>query len=68
MTTYNSVSNGSKREQIYKCGWLWKTGYYAKTKLKGGQDMREGWEYKKLGKIIIVRTGKLDANASSEDG
>ena len=30
--------------------------------------MREGWEYKKLGEIINVRTGKLDANASSEDG
>ena len=30
--------------------------------------MREGWEYKKLGEIINIRTGKLDANASSEDG
>lgn len=30
--------------------------------------MRECWEYKKLGEIINVRTGKLDANASSEDG
>ena len=37
-------------------------------KRKGGRGMREGWEYKKLGEIINVRTGKLDANASSEDG
>ena len=39
-----------------------------RQKRKGGRGMREGWEYKKLGKIINVRTGKLDANASSEDG
>lgn len=45
MTTYNSVSNGSKHKQLYKCGWLWQTGYYAKTKRKGGRGMREGWEY-----------------------
>ena len=62
------MSNGSKREQIYQCGWLWQTGYYAKTKRKEERGMREGWEYKKLGEIINVRTGKLDANASSEDG
>ena len=68
MKLEQDVCNGSKRKQIYKWGWLWQTGYYAKTKRKGGQDMREGWEYKKLGKIINVRTGKLDANASSEDG
>ena len=30
--------------------------------------MREEWKYRKLGEIINVRTGKLDANASSEDG
>ena len=41
MTTYNNVSNGSKREQLYKCGWLWQTGYYAKTKRKGGRGMRD---------------------------
>ena len=45
MTTYNSVSNEKKREQIYKCGWLCQTGYYAKTKRKGERGMREGWEY-----------------------
>ena len=54
MTTYNSVSNGSKREQIYKCGWLWQTGYYAKTKRKGERGMREGWEYKKLGELCDI--------------
>ena len=68
MKLEQDVCNGSKRKQIYKCGWLWQTGYYARTKRKGGRGMREGWEYKKLGKIINVRTGKLDANASSEDG
>ena len=57
MTTYNSVSNGSKREQLYKCGWLWQTGYYAKTKQKGGRSMREGWEYKKLGELVQVLNG-----------
>ena len=39
------MSNGSKREQIYQCGWLWQTGYYAKTKRKEERGMREGWEY-----------------------
>ena len=68
MKLEQDVCNGSKRKQIYKCDWLWQTGYYAKTKRKGERGMREGWEYKKLGEIINVRTGKLDANASSEDG
>ena len=51
------MSNGSKREQIYKCGWLWQTGYYAKTKRKGERGMREGWEYKKLGELVQVLNG-----------
>ncbi|MDO4210377.1 MAG: restriction endonuclease subunit S [Bacteroidales bacterium] len=33
------------------------------TKIK-----KEGWEIKKLGEIVNVRIGKLDANAASEDG
>ena len=66
MTTYNSVSNGSKREQIYKCGWLWQTGYYAKTKQKGGRGMREGWEYKKLGDVCQVVTGSTPKTNISE--
>ena len=52
------MSNGSKREQIYKCGWLWQTGYYAKTKRKGERGMREGWEYKKLGEVGTFLRGK----------
>ena len=51
------MSNGSKREQIYKCGWLWQTGYYANTKRKGERGMREGWEYKKLGELVQVLNG-----------
>lgn len=30
--------------------------------------MREGWEYKKIGNICNITTGKLDANAANEDG
>ncbi len=67
MTTYNSVSNGSKREQIYKCGWLWKTGYYAKTKRKEERGMREGWEYKKLGEVASSELGKT-LNKSKDTG
>ena len=58
MTSYNSVSNGSKREQIYKCGWLWQTGYYAKTKRKGGRGMREGWIEKRFDEVFTLQMGK----------
>ena len=30
--------------------------------------MKEGWTYKKIGDICDVKTGKLDANASDENG
>lgn len=30
--------------------------------------MKQGWENKKLGELVNVKTGKLDANAASEDG
>ena len=66
MTTYNSVSNEKKRKQIYKCDWLWQTGYYAKTKQKGGRGMREGWEYKKLGDVCQVVTGSTPKTNISE--
>ena len=58
MTTYNSVSNGSKHKQIYKCGWLWQTGYYAKTKQKGGRGMREGWIEKRFDEVFTLQMGK----------
>ena len=30
--------------------------------------MREGWEYKKIGSLCDITTGKLDANAANENG
>ena len=54
MKLEQDVCNGSKRKQIYKCDWLWQTGYYAKTKRKGGRGMRKGWEYKKLGDLCDI--------------
>ena len=30
--------------------------------------MKQGWEYKKIGNICNISTGKLDANAANEDG
>ena len=57
MKLEQDVCNGSKRKQIYKCDWLWQTGYYAKTKQKGGRGMREGWEYKKLGDSCVIEYG-----------
>ena len=60
------MSNGSKREQIYKCGWLWQTGHYAKTKRTGERGMREGWEYKKLGDVCQVVTGSTPKTNISE--
>lgn len=30
--------------------------------------MKEGWEYKKLGELVKIRTGKLDANAADKEG
>ena len=57
MKLEQDVCNGSKRKQIYKCDWLWQTGYYAKTKRKGGRGMREGWEYKKLGDVCTIERG-----------
>ena len=30
--------------------------------------MKKDWTYKKLGEVTKIKTGKLDANASSEDG
>ena len=30
--------------------------------------MKKDWIYKKLGELTKIKTGKLDANASSEDG
>ena len=30
--------------------------------------MKEGWEYKKLGDLCRIRTGKLDANAANDNG
>lgn len=30
--------------------------------------MRASWEYRRLGDLVNIRTGKLDANAASEDG
>lgn len=30
--------------------------------------MKQGWEYKKIGNICNITTGKLDANAANEDG
>src|SRR5438067_4981285 len=30
--------------------------------------MREGWEIKKLGDLVNIKTGKLDANAMVEEG
>ena len=57
MKLEQDVCNGSKRKQIYKCDWLWQTGYYAKTKRKGGRGMREGWEYKKLGESCVIEYG-----------
>ena len=66
MKLEQDVCNGSKRKQIYKCGWLWQTGYYAKTKQKGGRGMREGWEYKKLGDVCQVVTGSTPKTIISE--
>ena len=57
MKLEQDVCNGSKREQLYKCGWLWQTGHDAKTKRKGGGGMREGWEYKKLGDSCVIEYG-----------
>ena len=57
MKLEQDVCNGSKRKQIYKCDWLWQTGYYAKTKRKGERGMREGWEYQKLGELVKVING-----------
>ena len=67
MKLEQDVCNGSKRKQIYKCGWLWQTGYYAKTKRKGGRGMREGWEYKKLGEMASSELGKT-LNKSKDTG
>ena len=66
MKLEQDVCNGSKRKQIYKCDWLWQTGYYAKTKQKGGRGMREGWEYKKLGDVCQVVTGSTPKTNISE--
>ena len=66
MKLEQDVCNGSKRKQIYKCGWLWQTGYYAKTKQKGGRGMREGWESKKLGDVCQVVTGSTPKTNISE--
>ena len=66
MKLEQDVCNGSKRKQLYKCGWLWQTGYYAKTKQKGGRGMREGWEYKKLGDVCQVVTGSTPKTNISE--
>ena len=66
MKLEQDVCNGSKRKQIYKCDWLWQTGYYAKTKRKGGRGMREGWEYKKLGDVCQVVTGSTPKTNISE--
>ena len=66
MKLEQDVCNGSKRKQIYKCDWLWQTGYNAKTKLKGGRGMREGWEYKKLGDVCQVVTGSTPKTNISE--
>lgn len=30
--------------------------------------MKSGWKYVKLGELVNIRTGKLDANAANEDG
>ena len=30
--------------------------------------MRKGWDYKKIGDLCNIKTGKLDANASNENG
>ena len=30
--------------------------------------MKEGWEYKQLGEVCIIRTGKLDVNAQDPNG
>ena len=62
MKLEQDVCNGSKRKQIYKCDWLWQTGYYAKTKQKGGRGMREGWEYKKLNEVCDKGTSNIVIN------
>ena len=62
MKLEQDVCNGSKRKQIYKCGWLWQTGYYAKTKRKGGRGMREGWEYKKLNEVCDKSSSNIVIN------
>ena len=58
MKLEQDVCNGSKREQIYKCGWLWQKGYYAKTKRKGGRGMREGWIEKRFDEVFTLQMGK----------
>ena len=69
MKLEQDVCNGSKRKQIYKCDWLWQTGYYAKTKQKGGRGMREGWEYKKLGDCFpYIKNGANIKQIKGADG
>ena len=58
MKLEQDVCNGSKRKQIYKCDWLWQTGYYAKTKQKGGRGMREGWIEKRFDEVFTLQMGK----------
>ena len=58
MKLEQDVCNGSKRKQIYKCDWLWQTGYYAKTKRKGGRGMREGWIEKRFDEVFTLQMGK----------
>ena len=62
MKLEQDVCNGSKRKQIYKCDWLWQTGYDAKTKRKGGRGMREGWEYKKLNEVCDKSSSNIVIN------
>ena len=69
MKLEQDVCNGSKRKQIYKCDWLWQTGYYARTKRKGGRGMREGWEYKKLGDCFpYIKNGANIKQIKGADG
>ena len=32
------------------------------------KTMKQGWEIKTIGSICDIKTGKLDANAASENG
>ena len=37
-------------------------------KVINGENMKQGWEIKKLGEVCKIQTGKLDANAKVDDG